>query len=183
MVNTDFMEVINPKDTFINPSIRSLMEFSNNKYYPLSQIIKSHGSPSHEVVLRKLLYEVPGSICTELPIWLSCPNPFDHYLTGHLDLMLYINKTIYICDYKPEETHLIDTNRTSYSFMRSIPQITSYALIIKEKYNINSIMCVTFNKNGAWIYEPEDILYRFNRFIKEYKIYKSADRPWERYFF
>ena len=84
-------------------------------------------------------------------------------------------------DYKPEETPYI-TSRISYSFIRSIPQVTSYALVLKNLFNINDIMCITFNKSGAWIYEPKTTLTHLNNFIKKKKQYKASDRPWEKYF-
>ncbi len=43
-------------------------------------------------------------------------------------------------------------------------------------------MCITFNKKGAWIYEPETTLTQLNNFIKKNKQYKASDRPWEKYF-
>jgi len=83
---------------------------------------------------------------------------------------------------KPEETPDPDTTRLSYSFMRSVPQVASYALVLKREFKVENIMCATFNKMGAWIYEPEKTLLKLNQFIKKYKQYKADDRPWEKYF-
>ncbi|MHA1192716.1 MAG: hypothetical protein ACTSP9_10520 [Promethearchaeota archaeon] len=66
--------------------------------------------------------------------------------------------------------------------MRSIPQVASYALALKKLFDINDIMCITFNKKGAWIYEPNTILALLNNFIKKNKEYQASDRPWEKYF-
>ena len=66
--------------------------------------------------------------------------------------------------------------------MRSIPQVSSYALVLKKLYNIDDVMCITFNKKGAWIYEPKAVLTHLNNFIKKNKQYKASDRPWEKYF-
>ncbi len=115
----------------------------------------------------------------EIPIWMWHK---DHYLTGHIDLILVMDDIIYVCDYKPEETHIPETTRLSYSFMRSIPQVASYALVLKKLFDIYDIMCITFNKKGAWIYEPKTTLTHLNTFIKKNKQYKASDRSWEKYF-
>ena len=125
------------------------------------------------------LEEDPNSICMEIPIWMWYKS---HYLTGHIDLILVIDDVIYVCDYKPEETPIPETTRLSYSFMRSIPQVASYALVLKKLYDIDDIMCITFNKKGAWIYEPKATLTHLNNFIKKNKQYKISNRPWEQYF-
>ena len=55
-------------------------------------------------------------------------------------------------------------------------------LVLKELFDINDIMCFTFNKKGAWIYGPKITLTHLNNFIKKNKQYKARDRPWEKYF-
>ena len=64
---------------------------------------------------------------------------------GHIDLILIIDDIIYVCDYKPEETPIPETTRLSYSFKRSIPQVASYALVLKKLFDINDTICITFN--------------------------------------
>jgi len=106
----------------------------------------------------------------------------DHYLTGHIDLILFIDDFIYVCDYKPEETPFAEATPLLYSFIRSIPQVASYALVLKNLFGINDIRCITFNKKGAWKYDPKTTLVHINNFIKKNKRYKASDRPWEKYF-
>ncbi|KKM16965.1 hypothetical protein LCGC14_1680540, partial [marine sediment metagenome] len=179
MIYDGLIKIIDCKGFKIQNSITNLIELSKNKYYKPSEIYTSHNSPGHEFVLNKILEENSNSICMEIPIWMW---HIDHFLTGHIDLILYINDIIYVCDYKPEETPIPETTRLSYSFMRSIPQVASYALVLKNLFNINDIMCITFNKSGAWIYEPKTTLTHLNNFIKKNKQYKASDRPWEKYF-
>lgn len=69
----------------------------------------------------------------EIPIWMWHK---DHYLTVPIDLILFIDDFIYVCDYKPEETPIAETTRLSYSFMRSIPQVASYVLVLKKLIGI-----------------------------------------------
>ena len=179
MISDELIKKIDSEYFKIQNSLHNLIELSKNKYYDPSEIYKSHNSPGHEFVLNKILAEDSNSIGMEIPIWMW---HVDHYLTGHIDLILVVDDIIYVCDYKPEETPSIETKRLSYSFMRSIPQVASYALVLKKLFGLEKILCITFNKKGAWIYEPKTTLARLNTFIKKYKQYKAFDRPWENYF-
>lgn len=179
MISNKLIKVIDSKGSKIHNSVENLIELSKNKYYNPSEIYNTHNSPGHEFILNKILEREPNSVGMEIPIWMWHK---DHYLTGHIDLILVIDDIIYICDYKPEETPILQTTRLSYSFMRSIPQVASYALVLKKLFEINDIKCITFNKKGAWIYEPKTTLTQLNRFIKQNKQYKANDRPWEKYF-
>ncbi len=178
MISDGTIKKIINKNVEIPEFIYKLIELSKNKYHKQSEIYPTHNSPSHESVLKKILEEVTNSIGMEIPVWMW---HMDHYLTGHIDLII-LNRTVYVCDYKPEETPNPDTTRLSYSFMRSVPQVASYALVLKREFKVENIMCATFNKMGAWIYEPEKTLLKLNQFIKNYKQYKADDRPWEKYF-
>jgi len=178
MISDEIIKVIDLKNCEEYRNIYSLIEFSKNKYYSLSQIYSSHKSPGHEYVLPKILIENQNSIGIEIPVWMRHENLF---LTGHIDLIQVIDGTIYVADYKPEETPYI-TSRLSYSFMRSLPQVASYGLLLKRVNEIKDLLCITFNKKGAWVYEPENSLKLYNSFIKRFKKYKVHDRPWEKYF-
>jgi len=179
MFSSKIIKKINPMDCQAHKSICSIITLSENKNHSPSDILPTHNSPSHEAVLDKILEKHIDSIGTEIPVW-SLFN--DQYLTGHIDLILFIDDIIYVVDYKPEETPHI-TSRISYSFIRSIPQVSSYALILEREFGIKNIKCITFNKEGAWIYSPKVALEKFNEFIKKYKTYKVEDRPWEEFFF
>ncbi|MEE9376727.1 MAG: hypothetical protein V3V33_01685 [Candidatus Lokiarchaeia archaeon] len=51
----------------------------------------------------------------------------------------------------------------------------SYALVLKKLFDINVIMCITFNKKGAWLYEPKKTLTYLYNFIKRNKQYIVRD--------
>ncbi len=178
MLSTKIINKINPKDCQAHKSICSIIELSRNNHYSPSDILPTHNSPSHEAVLDKILEKNIDSIGTEIPVWSLF---IDKYLTGHIDLILCINDIIYVVDYKPEETPHI-SSRISYSFIRSIPQVSSYALVLEREFSIKNIKCITFNKEGAWIYNPNVALEEFNEFIKKNKTYRVEDRPWEEFF-
>ena len=178
MIANKIIKVLNVKNCEEYGKIYNLIEFSKNKYYSLSQIYSSHNSPGHEYVLPKILTKNQNSVGIEIPVWMRHEN---HFLTGHIDLIQVIDGIIYVADYKPEETPF-KTSRLSYSFMRSLPQVASYGLLLKRVNGINDLLCITFNKKGAWVYDPENSLKLYNSFIKKFKKYKVHDRPWEKYF-
>ncbi len=60
-----------------------------------------------------------------------------------------------------------------------ITQVAAYGIMLKELFNILNLLCVTFNKNGAWIYKPREFLIKVNEFLLEHKIKNIEDRPWE----
>ena len=85
---------------------------------------------------------------------------FSKSITGHIDLLLYDDNgnNLIIADYKPE----------GY-FLRSLPQIAFYALILRRILNIEdlNVKCLSFNKDKAWIYKPE-ILKEINEEMKKF---------------
>ena len=119
----------------------------------------------------------PYCVGIEIPIWRQYN---DIFLTGHIDLIQAVNDIIIVADYKPDETILFNTSE--YSFLNSVPQVAAYGIILKELFRIRKLFCVTFNKTGAWIYEPKELFREINNFIKSYKIKNVEDRPWENFF-
>lgn len=101
-------------------------------------------------------------------------------MTGHIDLVMIIGDTVFICDYKPLDTPFI-TSRISDSFINVVPQVASYGLICKEKFNLKKVYCVTFNSEGAWIYEPKSILDRIDQFMYDQNI--QGKITWDYYFY
>ena len=155
--------------------VSKLINLSQDKHYNKKDFYPSHGSAGHEYVLPFILEHIPYSSGIEIPVWI-CKNT---YLKGHIDLILILDEIIIVADYKPDEDPFPQTYRTVNSFLNSIPQVASYGLIIKERFNVKNLLCVTFNKTGSWIYEPEILLEEINDFIIENKIKDIDDRPWK----
>ena len=84
-----------------------------------------------------------------------------------------------MCDYKPSNTPLI-TSRISDNFINTIPQVSSYGLVLKKNFNIKKLYCVIFNEKGVWIYEPESILDKVNEFMTQQGI--GDQIIWDFYF-
>ncbi len=152
--------------------INELIRLSHQRHYRKEHIL-THRSPSHEAVLPNITYKNSWVIGSEIPVYLDSIE--NKELFGHIDLLLIIDKTLYVCDYKPDERPL-SLYRPSTSFINSIPQVVSYALILKKNYKIENILCITFNKKGAWLYEPQSILRKISYFVKKHK--KDIELPW-----
>lgn len=158
--------------------IENLMEFCQEKYY--NKVIHSHGSLDHKYILPKLLSILPNNVIgIEIPVWMKS---HEIYLTGHIDLLLFHDNTMIIADYKPDLTSELIKGKVNTSFLNSIPQVISYALLLKNVYHINDIMCITFNKKGVWLYNPVDLFYEIKIFLSQNNKQKELDRPWEKFF-
>ena len=141
--------------------INDLMSFSHSKLYDKSYIL-GHKSPAHEVVLPNLVKNRDWAVACEVPVYLKPDNAKLEALLGHIDLLVIYDGVIYVCDYKPDQ----GSKATPYkSFINSIPQIATYALVIKRTFGLKDVKCVTFNKKGAWLYDPLASLTEITKFM------------------
>ena len=79
--------------------------------------------------------------------------------TGHIDLMLYSpeNETLIISDYKPEGKYL-----------PSLPQVAFYGMFFKRLFKLDNVMCVSFSKDDAWVYDPEILKTDILDYLEQY---------------
>jgi hypothetical protein len=118
--------------------------------------------PGHEPILKNILIKDKDAVAIEVPIWREKEK---NVITGHIDLIQIENDVVKVIDYKPEGNFLV-----------SLPQVSTYGFLIKYKLNIKKLRCISFNKEGAWEYDP-DIL---KSDIKEYLVsQRISKRPWE----
>jgi len=73
-------------------------------------------------------------------------------------LLLYdpSDRNLVIADYKPEG-----------HFLRSLPQIASYGLMLKRIMNLEQVKCISFRKEDAWIYDPEIVRTHLEKYVIE----------------
>lgn len=118
--------------------------------------------PGHEPILKNILIKDKDAVAIEVPIWSKKENKV---ITGHIDLIQVENDVVKVIDYKPEGNFLI-----------SLPQVAMYGLLFKTKLSIRNVKCISFNKQGAWEYDPNIL----KEDVKEYLISHHIDkRPWE----
>ena len=131
------------------------------------QSFKNNGisiSPGHEPILKYILIKDKNSLAIEVPIWKKFYNT---YLTGHIDLIQIQDNIIKVIDYKPEG-----------NFIYSLPQVASYGLLVKNKFNLDELKCISFNKKEAWEYDPIILL----KDVREYLLnHGGKDQIWDQY--
>ena len=88
------------------------------------------------------------------------------------------SKKLIIVDYKPDLS-FIDLGK--HSFINSIPQVAAYALILEEMFGLDSsdinIECIIFNSDGAWSFDPHNVLSPINAFMLQEN--PGWHAPWE----
>ncbi|MFX1323937.1 MAG: hypothetical protein ACFE8N_03200 [Promethearchaeota archaeon] len=122
------------------------------------------GDPGHEPILKNILIKDKDSIAIEVPIWNEMRGKT---ITGHIDLLQVENDTVKVIDYKPEG-----------NFLLSLPQVAMYGYLVKIKLNIKKLKCISFNKEEAWEFDPQILLFDIRDYLMSQRIY---DRPWEKY--
>ncbi|MHA1519328.1 MAG: hypothetical protein ACTSRK_04015 [Promethearchaeota archaeon] len=174
----------------------SIINKNNLENYPIKSISKlpkmakiwyeincqlSDKNPGHDPILSKIL-EINGqALATELPIWTVTweainnreiqSSPFKCFageiFTGHIDILLYDEQdgSLIVADYKPEG-----------NFLRSLPQVAIYGLVLKEIIGYNKIKCVSFDRESAWVYDPEIIRTAIPKYLR---MYGNPDLEWQ----
>ena len=102
-------------------------------------------------ILKEFILKDPKTIAIEVPVW------SDRYkLTGHIDVIRYVDGTIHVCDYKPGPLE-----RTKSRFMDSIPQVAAYGEMMAhhlantlrsafEAPLLPNIKCCIFDTHSCW---------------------------------
>lgn len=120
--------------------------------------------PGHNPILKNILIKDKDSIAIEIPIWM---NSNYNCITGHIDLIQFDNNVVKVIDYKPEG-----------NFLASMPQVATYGLLIKKLLKLNHLKCNSFNRFGAWEYDPIILITH----IKEFLINQGIKtRIWENF--
>lgn len=113
---------------------------------------KIERKPGHDVILKNILIRDDKSIATEVPVWYEKPEK----ITGHIDLVRIHGDFVEVCDYKPEG-----------NFMRSIPQVAYYGVVLKRQLNLPYVVCASFNRDNLWEYEPMTLFNRLDSLLDE----------------
>lgn len=108
--------------------------------------------PGHDVILKNILIKDEKSIATEVPVWYEKPEK----ITGHIDLVRINGDYVEVCDYKPEG-----------NFMRSIPQVAYYGLVLKRQLQLPYVVCSSFNRENLWEYEPNILFDRLDTILSQ----------------
>ncbi len=156
----------------------NLAEQYYKKKYPLksySKFLSDENNIYHAQLQNFIFMKDSDIIGTEILVWLKINFPNIDYLSGHIDFLFFFNNCLYICDYKPEKRDRI--------FLKSIPQISAYGLILKEILKVHNlkIKCITFNKTDAWEYQPSILYTDIKHIIKKLRADYNISAEWEKY--
>ncbi|KKL61501.1 hypothetical protein LCGC14_2194690, partial [marine sediment metagenome] len=125
--------------------------------------ILAHGGASHKDVQILNLKDNSYSLAIELPVYFEYKGQM---ITGHVDLLLIKDGVLYVADYKPDQSPEIGPNYY-LSFLNSVPQLAAYAMVLRDILGIDEVRCITFNKDRAWVFDPDESLAFINKFLTE----------------
>ena len=149
-----------------------LCRIAQNIYKTIS--LEGFPKPNHEQILITILTEDESSVAIEVPVWKYIQKT--KFLVGHIDLIQLKYDVVKVVDYKPE-----------VSFFSSLPQVCIYGLMLRDFLQIpyNKIVCVSFDKNGAWEYNPSILLTKIKPFLDNLNINRKTrklDTSWFNWF-
>ncbi len=107
-------------------------------------------------ILQEFIHQDPNTLAIEVPVWSE-----RYKVTGHIDLIRFVDETIQISDYKPGS--LESTNRR---FLDSIPQVAAYGEMMAlhlagtlrsalEAPLLPAIECCIFDTHSCWKFGAE----------------------------
>ncbi len=156
--------------------LNSILEITEKTFVSYWEQGYNDYKPSHDEVLSSILLQHDGALSVEVPVWTRKKSSLEQFLvknsenepfscnfvyslTGHIDLLLWDSSTqcFIVADYKPE----------GY-FLRSLPQVAVYALILQKNLELPKILCLSFNKDEAWLYSPQILIEDINPMLEQY---------------
>ncbi len=107
-------------------------------------------------ILKEFIVNDFNTIAIEVPVWSE-----RYKLTGHVDLIRYVDGMIQVCDYKPGPLE-----QTKNRFMESIPQVSAYGEMLAhhlantlrsafEAPLLPRIRCCIFDTHSCWHFGSE----------------------------
>ena len=122
----------------------------------------------HEPILTKLLEGNGDAIAIEIPIWKELKEE-KSFFTGHIDLIMVQGDILFVCDYKKD----------AYEIYKSLPQIASYGIMLKERIkrhcNLDTfkVKCLSFSSHSALEFDPEILSAEIKDFVQLWQKKKS----------
>ncbi|MFW9879354.1 MAG: hypothetical protein ACFFG0_40270, partial [Candidatus Thorarchaeota archaeon] len=153
--------------------VNEILEYSQNSHYKKLQRTGAGGAPDHKFVGPKIVEKVKGAFASEILFWFDAGSD---KVFGHPDVLAFDGKVLYVCDYKPN----LDFKGRTYSsdFINAIPQIVSYALMIKKTFKIKDVKCLIFNQEGAKVFDPSIVFNEIRAILIRNKIQSQELFTW-----
>lgn len=107
-------------------------------------------------IIQDFITNDPFSIAIEIPVWSE-----RYQITGHIDLLRYVDDKIQVCDYKPGP-QTTTTNR----FLESLPQVAAYGELMAHHLAstlrsaidaplLPKVECCIFDAHSCWTFGAE----------------------------
>lgn len=107
-------------------------------------------------ILVEFLYHDPNTIAIEVPVWSDGEG-----LSGHVDLIRYVDGVIQVADYKPGPLE-----KTKNRFLEAVPQIAAYGEMMAHHLSstlrsaidaplLPKISCAIFDTHSCWKFGAE----------------------------
>ncbi|MGQ4912147.1 MAG: PD-(D/E)XK nuclease family protein [Candidatus Thorarchaeota archaeon] len=107
-------------------------------------------------ILKEFIKNDPATIAIEVPVWSD-----SYRLTGHVDLIRFIDGHIQVCDYKPGSLETV-TRR----FIDALPQVAAYGEMVTlhlshtlrsalEAPLLPEVKCCIFDTHASWHFDAK----------------------------
>ena len=107
-------------------------------------------------IIQDFLIKDSNSIAIEIPVWSE-----KYQITGHIDLLRFVDERIQVCDYKPGSQ-----TTTTKRFLDSLPQVAAYgelmayhlANTLRPALNaplLPKVECCIFDAHSCWTFGAE----------------------------
>jgi hypothetical protein len=105
-------------------------------------------------ILRDFVEKDPNTIAIEVPVWSD-----GYKMTGHVDVIRYLDDYIQVCDYKPGSLQTVKRR-----FIDSVPQVSAYGEMIAlhlsqtlrsaiEAPLLPDVRCCIFDTHASWHFD------------------------------
>jgi hypothetical protein len=107
-------------------------------------------------IIQDFLIRDPLTLAIEIPVWSE-----KYQITGHIDLLRFVNDRVQVCDYKPGTQ-----TTTSKRFLNSLPQVSAYGELMAHHLSntlrpalnaplLPKVECCIFDAHSCWIFGAE----------------------------
>jgi len=115
----------------------------------------SNYAADHSIV-QQFILDDPLTIAVEVPVWSDA-----YRLSGHIDLLRFVDNHIQVCDYKPGPL-----DSTQGRFLESLPQVSAYGEMMAHRLAstlrsaleaplLPRITCCIFDTHSCWQFGAE----------------------------
>jgi len=172
---TDICKYADPKGEAIDRVFKKL-----GRKYRVTDYDQVHHNEFIEAIFEER--HKTGVFAIEIPVYYY-DEATGWLITGHIDTIKIVGKTIYIVDYKPDYTiNLKKLDNVATPFFDAVPQLAAYAIMFEKLFHDvlqkhgYEVRCAILNKNNVKLFNPKRALALYTAMFEIVKIGKTP--PW-----